>query len=88
MNSINDGYSSKFSIENIFINPDSILSISDYKGDALFLLKNENGFDARGSYSIIKVLQGSKVQEVIACGSARELYESLNGRKEKRLLNE
>ena len=84
----NEGYKRNIYLKDFYINSSSIISISDYTGANDFLLREESNF-SRDKFSLIKVNQGNKYEDVIAHGSAEEIYKLYNqtapGRK---LLND
>lgn len=83
----NDGYTRNVTLQRMYVNSDSIISISDYQGAANFLLQ-ENSRLARDSFSLIKINEGGKTQEIIAHGSADQIYSSIGTKSNKRILND
>ena len=84
----NDGYNRNVSLQRIYVNSSSIVSISDYHGAQNFLLR-ENSRLANESFSLIKVNEGGKTEDIIAFGSADQIYTSIDhNRPGKRLLND
>ena len=84
----NDGYNRNVSLQRMYVNSSSIVSISDYHGAANFLLR-ENSRLASESFSLIKINEGGRTEEIIAFGSAEALYTAMGaGSTRKRLLND
>lgn len=88
LNIINEGYSRKISLETIYVNTDSIISISDYAGANEFLL-TEGGSEefTANKYSIVKLKTGNSSMDIIAEGSASAIYGSISS-SGKRLLHD
>lgn len=83
----NDGYKRDVRLQKMYINSSSIVSISDYAGATNFLLKENSRF-AKDNFSIIKLNEGGKTDEIIAFGSAEQIYTSIGeNTKGRRLLN-
>ena len=84
----NDGYNRNISLQRIYVNSSSIVSISDYHGASVFLLR-ENSNLAQDSFSLVKINEGGQTEEIIAYGSAETLYTSIGKTNSgKRLLND
>lgn len=83
----NDGYNRNVSLQRIYINSDSIISISDYQGAQNFLLQENSRF-AQDQFSIVKLNEGGRVEEIIAYGSAEQIYGSIGASTGKRILND
>ena len=84
----NDGYNRNVSLQRMYVNSDSIVSISDYQGAKNFLLR-ENSKLSSESFSLVKLSEGSRVEEIIAFGSADQLYKTIGKNATgKRLLND
>ena len=89
LNILNDGYKRKVSLDRMYVNADNIVSITDYPGATTFLLRENLGSSvSEGNYSLIKLNQGARVEEIIALGSAEELYKSFTRPEGKKLLND
>lgn len=85
LNIANDGFKRQISLENIYINLDNIVSISDYSGIKNFL-ESENS-ELRGcNFSLIKYTSGTTVEDLIVKGKASEIMEDFSS-KQKELLN-
>tara|TARA_R100000005_G_C4993183_1_gene200292 strand:+ start:1407 stop:1694 length:288 start_codon:yes stop_codon:yes gene_type:complete len=83
-----DGYKRNVSLQRMYINASSVVSISDYHGASNFLLRENSRF-AKDSFSIIKVNEGGRTEEIIAFGTADQLYVSMGKNQTgKRLLND
>ena len=65
-----------------------IVSISSYEGAREFLLRESDAPDLYSTeeFSLIKLSYGNKCEEIIAQGSAQELYSSFNS-SGKKVLN-
>ena len=84
----NNGYKRDVSIQKMYVNSDSIVSISDYQGASSFLLRENSRF-SKDSFSLVRLSQGGNIEEIIAFGTAEELYGSIGANKTgKRLLND
>ena len=84
----NEGHKRNISLNKIYINSSSVVSIVDYEGVNSFLLREESGY-SREKFSIVKINEGGKAREIIAFGSAEQLYTKLNNNSTgKRLLND
>jgi len=82
----NEGYHREFSLDKIYINSNSVVSIVDYDNARDFLLQEGCEKFLSKNFSLVKINEGSRVDEIIAIGSAEELYSSFNSR-DKGLLN-
>jgi hypothetical protein len=83
----NDGYNRNVSLQRMYVNSNSIVSISDYQGAQNFLLQENSRF-AQDQFSIVKLNEGGRVEEIIAYGSAEQIYGSIGASTGKRLLND
>tara|TARA_Y100000114_G_C11602256_1_gene251035 strand:+ start:219 stop:506 length:288 start_codon:yes stop_codon:yes gene_type:complete len=84
----NSGYKTNISLKRMYVNTSNIVSISDYSGAENFLLR-ENSNLSNENFSIIKLNEGNSTEDIIACGTASQLYSSIDQNKSgKRLLNE
>lgn len=84
----NDGYSRNISLKRMYINPSSIVSITDYLGAKSFLLRENSRF-ASEEFSILKLNEGNATEEIIAFGSAEQIYKTIGSNTTgKRLLND
>ena len=84
----NNGYKRNVELQKMYINSSSIVSISDYEGAANFLLTEKSRF-AKEKFSLIKVNEGGRTEDIIAFGSAEQIYNSIGSKKTgKRLLND
>ena len=84
----NEGYKRNIRLERMYVNSNSIVSISDYVGAEKFLLR-ENSKLSKESFSLIKLNEGGKTQEIIAFGSADQIYSTIgNFQTGKRILND
>ena len=84
----NEGYKRNITLERMYVNSDSIVSISDYHGAEKFLLR-ENSRLSKENFSLIRINEGGRTQEIIAFGTAEQLYGSIGSRNTgKRILND
>lgn len=83
----NDGYNRNVSLQRMYINSASIISISDYHGAQKFLLR-ENSRLSEESFSLVKINEGGKTEDIIAYGSADQIYASVGNTTGKQLLND
>ena len=83
-----DGYNRNISLQRMYINSTSIVSISDYQGAQNFLLQENSRF-ATDSFSLVKLNEGGRTEDIIAFGSAEQIYNSIGNIKTgKRILND
>jgi len=84
----NNGYKRDISLQRMYINSDSIVSISDYHGAENFLLREKSRL-SNERFSLIKINEGGHTEEIIAYGSADQLYKDMaKNTTEKRILND
>ena len=83
----NDGYRRNVSLQDIYVNSGNIISISDYKGAESFLLRENSKF-SNERFSLIKLEEGNKTQDIIAFGSAEQIYSALKSGPGRQLLND
>ena len=84
----NDGYNRNVSLQRMYINSNSIISISDYEGAQKFLLR-ENSKLSHESFSLVKVNEGGTTEDIIAYGSAEQIYTAIGTNTTgKQLLND
>ena len=84
----NNGYKRNVGLQKMYVNSSSIVSISDYDGAANFLLTEKSSF-AKEKFSLIKINEGGRTEDIIAFGSAEQIYNSIGSRNTgKRLLND
>ena len=84
----NDGYNRNVSLQRMYINSTSIVSISDYHGAQKFLLR-ENYRLSGEQFSRLKVNECGKTEDIIAYGSAEQIYKAIGTNTTgKQLLND
>ena len=84
----NEGYKRNISLNRVYVNASNIISITDYDGATSFLLREQSNLSSE-SFSLIKLSEGGTVQEIIAFGSAEQIFNKLNKVSNgKRLLND
>tara|TARA_A200000159_G_scaffold67039_1_gene62040 strand:- start:2045 stop:2332 length:288 start_codon:yes stop_codon:yes gene_type:complete len=84
----NSGHKRNISLQKMYVNSSSIVSISDYHGAKNFLLQEKSSF-SNDNFSLIKINEGGKSQDIIAFGSADQIYRNIGTNPgEKRLLND
>ena len=83
----NDGYKRNVSLQKMYVNATSIVSISDYHGAQNFLLRENSKF-SNERFSLIKLEEGNKTQDIIAFGSAEQIYSALKSGTGRQLLND
>jgi hypothetical protein len=83
----NNGYKRNITFKNIYINSTSIISIADYTGIRDFLLQEDPHLE-QSAYSLIRVSQGNRAEDIIAFGTADSIYSELNRRPGSKLLND
>jgi hypothetical protein len=73
--------------KNVYVNSSSIVSITDYEGAQNFLL-SENSEFSNTKFSLLRVNQGSNVEDIIAFGTADHIFSTINEASDRaRLLN-
>ena len=83
----NDGYNRSVSLQRMYINSASIVSISDYHGAQNFLLR-ENSRLSQDRFSLVKLNEGGRTEDIIAYGSAEQIYAAIGKKTGKQLLND
>lgn len=83
----NDGYNRSVSLQRMYINSASIVSISDYHGAQNFLLR-ENSRLSQDRFSLVKLNEGGRTEDIIAYGSAEQIYAAIGNKTGKQLLND
>jgi len=88
LNIENQGYKRIISLDKMYVNTDSVVSIVDYEGANPFLLKEQSKLSTE-KFSLIKLDEGGSSREIIAYGTAAQLYATFSGSNTgKQLLNE
>ena len=83
----NRGYKRIISMNKMYINSNSVVSITDYEGASNFLLKEQSQY-SNDKFSLIKLNEGGTVKELIAFGTAAEVFSSFGEPSSgKRILN-
>jgi hypothetical protein len=83
----NNGYKRDIYCKSMYVNSSNIVSITDYDGAQNFLLLEKSEFSS-AEFSLLKINHGSKIEEVIAVGTADHIYSAINDASAKtRLLN-
>tara|TARA_R100001510_G_C7655530_1_gene214749 strand:+ start:3081 stop:3368 length:288 start_codon:yes stop_codon:yes gene_type:complete len=84
----NHGYKRNIIPKNIYINSDTIISIVDYHGADNFLISESSKY-SNDKFSLIRLSQGNKVEDIIAFGSAEKIYSEISEtQSKKRILND
>ncbi len=84
----NNGHTRDISLQKMYINSTSIVSISDYYGARNFLLQEKSNFSDH-NFSLIKINEGGRSEEIIAHGTSEQIYTKMNKNSTgKRLLND
>ena len=84
---INEGYNRKIFLDKIYINSDKIVSITDYEGAENFLLTEQSKFSNQ-KFSLVRVGYGDKTEDIIAFGSAEQIFSSLQNKAGKQVLHD
>ena len=84
LNIINEGFRREISLQQIYINIDNIISISDYSGASKFLESEKSEF-YNCSFSLIKYTHGTEAETLIVKGKASDIIQEFA--TEKKLLN-
>ena len=72
-----DGHNRNISLKTMYVNTANIISISDHESVTEFLL-NEGLTTSSDRFSLIKINQGDKVEDIIAHGSSEFIHASIN----------
>ena len=84
----NSGHKRNISLQKMYVNSSSIVSISDYHGAKNFLLQEKSSF-SNDNFSLIKINEGGNSQDIIAQGTSEQLFAKLNKNSQgKRILND
>lgn len=83
----NQGHERKVSVHRMYINTDNIISITDYDAIKSFLINEGVQEFFKENFSLIKLSSGTKTDDIIAFGTADEVYSSIREPR-KVLLNE
>ena len=83
----NDGYKRTVSLQKMYVNAQSIVSISNYDGAQNFLLRENSRF-SKDNFSLVKVNEGGKTDEIIAHGTADQIFASIGNTGGRQLLND
>ncbi len=73
----NEGHKRNISLNKMYINSSSVVSIVDYDGVNSFLIREESRY-SREKFSLVKINEGGKSREIIAFGSAEQLFSQIN----------
>ena len=84
---VNEGYKRNISINKMYINSDHIISITDYDGAKQFLLSEGSEYWANESFSLVKVSNLNKSEDIIVLGSSQDIFSKFNETKKGNLLN-
>ena len=85
---LNEGYKREISLKKIFVNSSHVVSIRDYIGAKQFLLSEGNSDYDNSNFSLVKILNGMDVEEVIVLGTSEQIYDHFAPKSGKKLLNE
>ena len=87
LNIVNEGYKRVISFDKVYLNPTHIISVRDYLPAKDFLLQEGAVNHADKSFSLVKINNANKVEEVIVLGSSKEVYENIKPKSRKGILN-
>ena len=88
LNIQNEGHRRNITLDRIYINSDSVVSIVDYDGANTFLLREESKYCSE-RFSLVKINEGGRSKEIIAFGSAEKLFAQINEKTSgKRILHD
>tara|TARA_Y100000289_G_C3914517_1_gene146624 strand:- start:1003 stop:1293 length:291 start_codon:yes stop_codon:yes gene_type:complete len=73
----NKGFKADFVFKDVYINSSKIVSISDYAGIKEFLTA-ENPNYSNLNFSIVKLDDGNRTEEIIALGTAESIYSEVS----------
>ena len=88
LNVLNEGYSRKVFLDKIFINADHVISIRDYSAASDFLLSEGLDLYKSSEFSLLKLNNGSSIEEMIILGSSGEIFKLFSKQGDRLLLNE
>ena len=77
LNIKNQGYKRDISLDKMYVNTNSVVSIVDYDGASDFLLREQSKY-SREKFSLVKLNEGGEISNVIALGSAEQLFKEFN----------
>ena len=86
LNIINNGYTRKVSLDKVYINPANVVTIKDYSAAKDFLLQEAGPDYSEKQFSLIRICLGQKVEEIIALGTAEDIYNTFH-KTDRTLLN-
>ena len=69
----NQGYKRQISLDKMYVNTNSVVSIVDYEGASDFLLREQSRFYGE-KFSLIKVNEGGSINNIIVLGSSEQLF--------------
>ena len=69
----NQGYKRQISLDKMYVNTNSVVSIVDYEGASDFLLREQAKFYGE-KFSLIKVNEGGSINNIIVLGSSEQLF--------------
>tara|TARA_E500000331_G_scaffold333066_1_gene356930 strand:- start:2149 stop:2436 length:288 start_codon:yes stop_codon:yes gene_type:complete len=84
---VNEGYKRNISLNKMYINSDHIISITDYNGAKQFLISEGSQEFVNESFSLIKISNLNKSEDIIVLGSSQEIFSKFNETKKGVLLN-
>ena len=77
LNIENNGYKRSISLDKMYVNSNSVVSIVDYEGASDFLLREQSKFYGE-KFSLLKVNEGGTINSVIVLGTADQLFSKFN----------
>ncbi len=87
LNIENQGYKRQISIDKMYVNANSVVSIVDYEGASDFLLREQSKFYGE-KFSLLKINEGGTINNIIVLGTSEQLYSKFNTDiSKKRILN-
>jgi len=84
----NHGHRRSASTKEMYVNSNSIISVSDYPAIESFLIMEKMSF-AGDRFSLVRVSLGNKIEEIITFGTSAMIYSQISEQSNgKRLLND
>ena len=87
LNIINEGHKRKISLDKIYINSDKIVSIVDYEEVEKFLIMEQSNYSDQ-KFSLVKIGHGDKTEDIIALGTAEQIFTNLRPKNKKQILHD
>ncbi len=88
LNIQNEGHRRNITLDRVYINSTSVVSITNYEGVNSFLLREDSKYSSE-KFSLVKINEGGRSREIIALGTAEKLFTQINEKTSgKRILHD